>query len=267
MSVPRSYLFVPGDRPERFAKAAASGAGCIVLDLEDAVAPGAKDAAREAVLAMPACPVPALLRINPAATEWHAADVAAARTLLRRGAIAGIMLPKADAQTAQAAVAQGCGPLVVLLETVAALIGLRALAAVPGIARIAFGAVDFALDAGIPGEGEALAFVRSQLVLESRYADLPPPVDGVSTALDDATTLAADVRRARDFGFGAKLCIHPRQIAAVETGFAPSAEELAWAQRVRTAAATGGAVAVDGKLVDAPILARANALLAAAGLG
>ena len=100
-------------------------------------------------------------------------------------------------------------------------------------------------------------------MLASRLAALDSPVDGVSTAIDDAAALAADTRRARRLGFGAKLCIHPRQVAAVHAAFAPTADELAWAERVVAAAAasSGGAVAVDGRMVDRPVLLRAQALL------
>lgn len=266
MSPPRSYLFVPGDRPDRFAKARASGAGCVVLDLEDAVAPDAKEAARGSVLRLPprGNGPQLLVRVNAADTTWHAADLDAAEALIARRAIDGIMLPKAEAAPAAAATGRLGGIVVALMETVAGLVDLRALAAVPGIARIAFGSVDFCADAGILGDREELAFVRGQLVIESRHAGLPAPVDGVTLALDDAEALASDVRRARSFGFGAKLCVHPRQVTAVEAGFAPSETELAWARRVRAAASSGAATAVDGKLVDRPVLERAAALLAEA---
>jgi citrate lyase subunit beta/citryl-CoA lyase len=96
-------------------------------------------------------------------------------------------------------------------------------------------------------------------------AGLPAPVDGVTTALDDAARIEAEARRARSLGFGAKLCIHPKQVAVVNGAFSPSEAERAWAQRVvdAAAAADGAAVAVDGKMVDAPVLARARRLLAA----
>jgi citrate lyase subunit beta/citryl-CoA lyase len=104
-----------------------------------------------------------------------------------------------------------------------------------------------------------------RIVLASRVANLPAPVDGVTTALDDAARIEAEARRAHSLGFGGKLCIHPRQVAVVNEAFSPSADDLAWAQRVVDAAAASGgaAVAVDGKMVDAPVLARARRLLGA----
>jgi citrate lyase subunit beta / citryl-CoA lyase len=100
-------------------------------------------------------------------------------------------------------------------------------------------------------------------VLASRLAGLPTPIDGVTAAIDDAALLAADVQRARRLGFGAKLCIHPRQVQAVHQGLAPAPAEVAWARRIVEAAgsAGGGAVAVDGTMVDAPVLERARTIL------
>ena len=135
----------------------------------------------------------------------------------------------------------------------------------PRVARLVFGSIDFQLDLDIADDDLALLPFRMRIVLASRVANLPAPVDGVTTALDDAARIEADARRARSLGFGGKLCIHPRQVAIVNEAFSPSAADLAWAQRVVDAAAASGgaAVAVDGKMVDAPVLARARRLLAA----
>jgi citrate lyase subunit beta/citryl-CoA lyase len=107
-----------------------------------------------------------------------------------------------------------------------------------------------------------LAF-RSQLVLVSRVARIEAPVDGVTVALGDPEVLVDDTARARALGFGGKLCIHPKQIAIVNAGFAPSADEVAWARRVLQAAASsnGAAVALDGKMVDRPVLLIAQQML------
>ena len=126
-----------------------------------------------------------------------------------------------------------------------------------------FGSIDFQVDLGMRDALEdELLFFRSQLVLTSRLAGLQAPVDGVSTAIDDADQLRDDVLRARRLGFGGKLCIHPRQVASVNRHFAPSAAERAWAQRVLDAAAASGgaAIAVDGKMVDKPVILRAQAI-------
>jgi citrate lyase subunit beta/citryl-CoA lyase len=108
-----------------------------------------------------------------------------------------------------------------------------------------------------------LLFFRTQMVLHSRLAGIAPPVDGVSAAIDDAQRLWADAQRARRLGFGAKLCIHPRQVDAVRRGFMPSPAEVTWAQRVvdAAAAAGGAAIALDGKMIDKPVLHRARDVL------
>ncbi|MEP7139599.1 MAG: CoA ester lyase [Caldimonas sp.] len=261
--LPRTYLFVPGDRPERFAKAMASGADAVIVDLEDAVAPAAKDAARSALSAwLNAGHGPVVVRINDAASAGFAADLAVAA----HPGVASIMLPKAeradDLARVRAAAAQAT--LLPLIETARGIDRVRDLAGAAGVERLVFGSIDFQLDLGIDGDDDELLLFRSQIVLASRLAGLAAPVDGVSTTIDDAEALGAATRRALRLGFGAKLCIHPRQLAAVQAGFAPGAEELAWAERVVAAAgsAAGGAVAVDGRMIDRPVLLRAQALLA-----
>lgn len=253
---PRSYLFVPADRPERIAKALASGADAVIVDLEDAVAPAAKPAARVALAAwLAAHPQAAVLvRVNAAGTPWHAADLQACSA----AAVGAIVVPKAERAEALAGLGK---PVLPLIETAAGFDAVRAIAGVPGVQRLLFGSIDFQVDLGIEGDDDALLFFRSQLALASRLAGLESPVDGVTTAIDDAEAIARDTTRARRLGFGAKLCIHPRQVAAVNQGFTPGAAEIDWAQRVIAAAQAGGAVAVDGRMVDAPVLLRAQALL------
>ena len=255
---PRSYLFVPADRPERYAKALASGADAVIVDLEDAVAPPAKDRARALLadwLSQGAGQV--IVRINGADTPWFDDDLA----LLCSPCVAAVMLPKAERRDDLARIPHGC--LLPLIETAAGVDALREVARAPHVQRLVFGAIDLQADLGIAGDDQELLLFRSQLVLQSRLADLAPPVDGVCTAIDDTAALDAETRRARRLGFGAKLCIHPRQVEAVNRGFAPGTEELAWAQRVLDAASASGgaAVAVDGKMVDKPVLLRARALM------
>lgn len=258
-----SYLFVPADRPERFAKALASGAHAVIVDLEDAVAPGTKNAARDALSQWlrSSAAQPVHVRINAVGTPWFDEDLA----LCGLPAVAAIVLPKAESAGQLETLAERVGkPVLPLIESAAGLAAARQIALAPGVQRLVFGSIDFQADLGIEGEDDALLAFRSELVLASRLAQLLAPVDGVTTALDDAQAMAQDTARARRLGFGAKLCIHPRQVAAVNEGFKPSAQELDWAQRVLAAAqASGGAaVAVDGKMVDAPVLLRAQRLLA-----
>jgi citrate lyase subunit beta/citryl-CoA lyase len=259
--VARSYLFVPGDRPDRFDKALAAGADAVIIDLEDAVAPAQKSAARAAIGQWLAAEKRVIVRINADTTEWFRDDLA----LVRAAGIAGIVLPKA--QTIDPELLALCAEtgkcLLPLIETAQGFENAYALASGPGVQRLLFGTLDFQMDLGIDGEGDELAYFRSELVLVSRLAGIQPPVDGPSTALDDAAQVSGDTQRARRMGFGAKLCIHPRQVAAVNAAFAPSAAELEWARRVQAAAAASGgaAVALDGRMVDRPVILKAGQIV------
>jgi len=263
----RSYLFVPADRPERFGKALHCGADAVIVDLEDAVAPMSKDTARASLAAWLSSPAasPVLLRLNAPDTPWFEDDLRVAGA----PAVHGIVLPKAE-RADDIAHLHGLWPdrpLLPLVETAAGFEALRAVAAAPGVQRLLFGSIDFQADLCIEGDDDALLFFRSRIVLVSRLAGLAPPVDGVTTDLQDLGATVRDTARARRLGFGAKLCIHPRQVDAVNQGFTPSDAECDWARRVIAAAQAGGgaAVAVDGKMVDAPVMLRARSLLARAG--
>lgn len=268
----RSFLFVPATRPERIAKALDSAADCIVIDLEDAVAMDAKDAAR----AQLAQHLPLLtqeqrartvVRVNAVGTPWHDADIALLRDWAPQGVV--VMLPKAEDADALRGVAQQLGDaarIVALIESLAGLDAADALARDPQVARLAFGHLDFQLDLGMRASAEEpeLAFARNALVAASRRARLPAPIDGVTVRTDDAERLAADARRARAFGFGGKLCIHPAQVAGVNDALGYSDDEHAWARRVIDEAGKhGGAVfSLDGRMVDLPVIRAAEAIVA-----
>ncbi|OUL99798.1 HpcH/HpaI aldolase/citrate lyase family protein [Variovorax sp. JS1663] len=272
----RSLLFVPASRPERFARALDAGAGCVILDLEDAVAPAGKAAARTQLddhLGGFAADQLArtLVRINAGGTEWHEDDLRLLARWCAKG-LAGAMVPKAESGAALDAIAAALGPaaqLVPLIESLAGLDAVDALARAPQVARLAFGHLDFQLDLGMKcGADEAeLAAVRFALAAASRRAQLPAPIDGVTVDTADGERLRQDARRARAFGFGAKLCIHPAQVAIVDEVFAPSAAEIEWARRViEVARASGGQVAsLDGKMVDLPVIRLAEQTLRQAG--
>jgi len=259
MTAPRSYLFVPGNRPDRFAKALASGADAVIIDLEDAVPAHERLAARANVAAWISPEHPVLVRVNGAGTEWFADDIALAAL---RG-VAGIVLPKAE-RTAD--IGRIGGPVLPIIETARGFWNMTSLAQMPNARRLLFGSIDFQVDLGIHGEGEELLYFRSQLVLVSRIAGLPAPVDGITAIFDSMDPVRADTRRARRLGFGGKLCIHPKQIAAVNECFGPTAEEKSWAERVIDAStrAGGAAAQMDGEMIDRPVLARAQAILSAA---
>lgn len=254
-------LFVPADRPDRYAKALAAGSDAVIVDLEDAVAPGEKAAARERVLgareAIAAASCPVLLRVNAADTPFHADDLAAAARL----PLAGLVLPKAENPDAVRAARQKSNHAVVaLIESARGLAEARAIA--EAAARLAFGSIDFAADLGCAHTREALLAARSGLVLASRLAGRPGPIDGVTTAYRDPAPVEDDARHGAALGFAGKLLIHPAQIAPARAGFAPGAEERAWAERVlRGMAEGGGAAVVDGAMVDAPVRLRAEQIV------
>ncbi len=260
---PVSYLFVPGNRPERFGKALASGADQVIIDLEDAVAPADKPAARDAIRSALDPDFPAAVRINSADSEWFEHDL----SLCSLPGVAAVVLPKAESVADVARVLAAGAPMVLaLIESAEGLANARALAAADGVSRLMFGSIDFSVDLGIEGDERELDAFRSELVLASRLAGIAPPVDGVTTAIDDTEVLRRDTLRGKRFGFGGKLCIHPRQLAIVHAAFLPSHDEVHWAMRVLDAArqAGGGAVAVDGKMVDKPVMMRAERILQAA---
>jgi citrate lyase subunit beta/citryl-CoA lyase len=268
----RSYLFVPGNRPERFDKARASGADVVVIDLEDAVAADDKSRARAAIVDWLRPERPVALRINGASTPWFAADL----ELCRRAGVAAVLLPKAEhpdeiSAVVSAAVAAAAGHATAVLPIIETALGIERLGAIAAAARVqrlAFGTLDFRVDLGMSSDGsddeDELAYFRSRLALASRVAGLQAPVDGVTTAIDDAARIEADTRRARRFGFGGKLCIHPKQLAAIHRGFAPTEQQVDWARRVLEAVRTSGgsAVQVDGKMVDQPVILQAQSIVA-----
>jgi citrate lyase subunit beta / citryl-CoA lyase len=259
--IARSYLFVPGDRPDRFDKALAAGADAVIVDLEDAVPPAKKIEAREAIGNWLSTEKAVVLRINADTTEWFREDL----LLARAPGVAGIILPKAEhIDRALLGICNETGKfLLPQIETAQGFANGRALASAPGVQRLLFGTLDFQMDLGIDGEGDELAYYRSEMVLISRLAQIQPPVDGPSTVLDDAAQLTADTRRAKRMGFGGKLCIHPRQVAHVNAAFTPTADELVWARRVVAAAAQskGAAVALDGRMVDRPVILKAEQIV------
>lgn len=259
----RSYLFVPADRPERFSKALASGADAVMVDLEDAVSHERKEVARQSVAEWLSIEHPVHLRVNGSDTRWFQADL----ELCRQPGVLAIVLPKTqEAEELKILREIGEGkPLLPMIENARGFANMNVLAAQPGVERLIFGTYDFQLDLGIEGDGEELLYFRSQLVLASKLAGLQGPVDGVTTEIKDAFRVRRDSVAARRLGFGGKLCIHPSQIAVVNECFGPSAEDLAWAERVIEAsrAAAEGAIVLDGKMIDRPIILKAEAILRA----
>ncbi|MEP6722009.1 MAG: CoA ester lyase [Variovorax sp.] len=272
LALARTFLFVPADRPERFARALGTGAGAVIIDLEDAVAPDKKASARalleEGLLALPeADRARVLVRVNAAGTPWHGEDIALAARLAVAG-LAGLVAPKAEDPRDLAALAEAMGSagvLMPLIESAAGWAALDAIAAAPQVLRLAFGHLDFQADLGLACDADEaeLVSVRLAIVLASRRAGLAAPVDGVTPDWRDVARLESDVRRARRGGFGGKLCIHPEQVAPAHRALGPSVDELAWAHRVIGAAqvARGGVISLDGRMVDLPVVKLAERLL------
>lgn len=264
-AIARSYLFVPANRPERFAKAHASGADQVILDLEDAVSEGDKERARHILADYLVSGGSGLVRINSTQTRWFEDDL---RVCLNSG-VRGVVLPKTESAEQVALVAaqlpQGV-KLLPLIETAAGMTNVNEIAAAPRVERLIFGTVDFRTELGIEGDDQELLFFRSMLVLASRTAGIAPPVDGVTVSIADADELRNASERGRRLGFGAKLCIHPSQVSEVNRAYRPSDAQLAWAERVAEGAKSNpGAFQLDGEMVDAPVIARATDLLKQAG--
>lgn len=259
-----TWLFVPGNRPERFDKAADSGADAVILDLEDAVGTDDKAESRGHVVTWLATGNPAWVRINGESTIWHADDIAA---IAYSPGLRGVVVPKAEDLSLLSAIAaalpQAC-EIVALIESAKGVRQAHQIAASPSVARLAFGSVDFAADIVADHDDDlALLLARSTLVLASRAAGCPAPVDGITLAVDDLERVEREACRARALGFGAKLCIHPAQLAPARLAFSISAEEIAWAKGVMSAAdgMSGAARGPDGTLIDKPVVDRARAIL------
>jgi citrate lyase subunit beta/citryl-CoA lyase len=193
----RTYLFVPGTRPERFAKALASGADAVVLDLEDAVALEDKEAARYAIANWLTSVAPAdrsriVMRINDSASAWFDGDLRAMRDA---GAVA-VLLPKAESAE-QIATVRGALPgasVLALIESARGVAAVEGIAAA-GASRLVFGTLDFALDLDIDiaDDDTGLAYAASRIAIASRVAGLPAPVAGVTPQLDDRSRLLSDL--------------------------------------------------------------------------
>ena len=275
----RSLLFVPGDRPERMAKALGLGADALILDLEDAVAPTAKKGAREAVRAFLSAPreeaAPALfVRINPIGSDDAAADIAALAGL----APDGVVLPKAEGEESVRHLLDRMpgdyAVLPVASETPAAVFRLGTFGAVaPRLAGVTWGAEDLPAAIGATSAREddgsytdPYKMVRA-LTLFGAHAAGVPAIETVYPDFRDMDGLAAYAARGRRDGFAGMMAIHPAQIAPINAAFSPSAAELAHARAIVAlfdANPGAGALQLDGRMVDAPHLKAARRLLARA---
>ncbi|NWB99638.1 CoA ester lyase [Pseudomonas gingeri] len=267
-SIVRCALFVPATRPERIPKAIATGADRVIVDLEDAVQENLKEQARDNLERFLSETPDAriLVRVN-APDHWaHAADLALCR---RHASVIGVLLPKAES-AAQVSTAGSTGkPIWPIIESAKGLAALSSIASAKGVERLSFGSLDLGLDlnltTGSRAAEEFLSHARYAVLLCTRVAGLAPALDGVFPSIQDAAGLHNTVQFARDMGFGGALCIHPSQVAIIHQALKPNAKELHWAQRIIEAARSGeGVFVLDGQMVDAPVIGRAQAILARA---
>ena len=267
-----NFLFVPGTRPDRFGKALDSGASSVILDLEDAVAAEDKETARNAIqAAWPSFTAEQkkrlIIRSNSPGSQFYSADLILAQKL----DIACLLVPKSESADEMngAALVLPNTALIPMIETAIGLDNLSEIANANQVIRLALGNLDLQADLGMicdPQETE-LQTARFQIVLASRVAQIAPPIDGVTPTTDDVARIQDDAKRAKRMGFGGKLCIHPKQVGIVKAAFMPSEEELAWAKRVIEADKTskGGAVKLDGRMIDRPVVLLAQRTVAIAG--
>jgi citrate lyase subunit beta / citryl-CoA lyase len=258
-----TWLFVPGDRPDRFDKALNSGAEETICDLEDGVAPDRKSTARDAIATWLSDQRSAWVRINAVGTDWHRDDVTA---LAGQPGLRGVIVPKAESGDALNRLGAELGPTIGVIALIESALGIHRAVEIAGcevVGRLAFGSLDFALDIDADGSDDSLLMARATLVIASRVAGKPAPIDGATTTLDDPALLRHEAARAAGLGFGGKLCVHPSQLAPVAEAFRPSEEDIVWARRVIDAASGSGsgASALDGAMIDEPVIERARRIL------
>jgi citrate lyase subunit beta/citryl-CoA lyase len=267
-----AFLFVPGTRPERFAKALDSGADGVIIDLEDAVAVEDKKKARDAIRsAWPTFSAEQkkrlIIRSNSPGSQFYAADLILAQEL----DVACLLIPKSESldQINGAAQILPNTAIIPMIETAIGLDHLNDIATAEQVLRLALGNLDLQADLGMVCDSQEseLQTARFQIVLASRLAQIAPPIDGVTPSTDDIERITNDAERAKRMGFGGKLCIHPKQVPLVKAAFLPSAEEISWAFRVIEAdkASKGGAVKLDGRMIDHPVVLLAQRTLASSG--
>ena len=271
--VRRSVLFSPGDQPELLRKAPETGADVLVFDLEDGVGPD-KSRARAVVAEAlddldPAAEL--CVRVNPPGAGLEADAVA----LAEAPAPDSVMVPKVDEPAAIEAVTEAFDAglsVLALLETAAGVLHAEAIARAAPVEGLLLGAEDLAADTGArrTEAGEEIAYARQRVVLAAAAAGIDA-IDTLYTDFEDQEGLAADTERAAAFGFDGKMAIHPAQVPVINEAFTPDQAEIEWAERVLARAdREDGVFALDGEMIDAPLLAQAERTLAraaAAGVG
>lgn len=258
-----TWLYVPGDRPDRFGKAVDSGADAVILDLEDALVPARKAYARAAVAEFLASrhPVPVQVRINALGSPDLELDLAALAGLPGLG---GLRLPKVDSPDRVRRLGEELPPLHCTIESALGLERAYDIAtAHPAVASIGLGEADLSADLNVTGEA-GLAWARGRIVVAARAAGLPPPAMSVYPNVTDLDGLAGSCKAGRAQGFLGRAAIHPRQLPIIVAAFRPPAEEVDAARTVLAAVADamrrdrGTAVLPDGRFADRAMVAAAQ---------
>ncbi len=255
-------LYVPGDRPERFAKAVATGAQLVILDLEDAVAPDHKVVARQHVLDWLASDDPKAPMIE---VRVNAGDIADLEALAAVTGPLALRLPKVESPDDIDATLAALGrqvPVAALIETARGLEAAVSISAHSSVTSVGLGEADLASDLGSTDDA-VLDWARARLLVAARAAGKPPPMMSVFTDIRDLAGLAADTRRGRAMGFVGRTAIHPSQVPVIAAAFAPTEDEVAWATEVVAVTAHGGVATLgSGEMVDPAMRRRAEAIVA-----
>jgi citrate lyase subunit beta / citryl-CoA lyase len=256
----RSYLFAPGHNEKLLAKVFGAGADAVILDLEDAVPPDAKQTAR-AMVADALTEHPAWVRINAAQTHQAADDLAAVGDRAY-----GIRIPKVESVSDVRWVAERAPgkPLLCAIETAKGVANTLRIAEEPSVELLALGGIDLQKDLGVSSGGAPLQYVRSHLVVAARAAGIAPPIDSVYPHIHDDEGLRREATESRSLGFFGKSAVHPAQLPTIHTVFDPDADEVQWAHQVLAAfdASKGAAVRLPtGEFVDLPVAERARGIL------
>ena len=260
--IARSFLFVPANRVERFEKALNAGSDKVIIDLEDAVPAELKVKARQLLTEWlenhPNEQI--LVRINSRQTEWFDGDL----ELLKYNNILAIVLPKTESSTDIDAISS-IKPIDIypLIETPLGFSQVRNIAKTQHVKALMFGSIDFQLEMGMDGGYKELLYFRNEIVLASKLANIEAPIDGVTVDIKNDDVLKLETMQAKNLGFVGKLCIHPLQIQIVNQIFLPSKDEIEWAKRIIDAvsSAQGQAISLDGKMIDLPVIRKAEQIL------
>ncbi|THF25771.1 CoA ester lyase [Pseudomonas atacamensis] len=261
-----SFLFVPGDRPERFSKAMDSGADIVIIDWEASVIPNRKSVARKATIDfLQSCgdTHKIALRLNPVQTDYFVDDYTSIRSLSVCGVFLTMTESTEEIHLAQNKIPNSL-PFVAMIETAKGIVRANELASSGRVCRLAFGNMDYQTDLGLTDHRTGTIYPSSVIAVASRNAGLPQPIAGVTANFSDSDFFHEEAAFEKSLGYSAKLCIHPKQIPWTHHVFDPTEQDIAWANTVLEATQHSHAVQIDGVMIDRPVIERAKKILAQA---